>query len=200
MACATVTLFWAAFDQQGNTIVLWAEEFTDRSMDLAIWQGEIPAVWFLALNPLFILLLTPLIVRRWARQGERGVEASPIGKMAFGSACLAAANLVMVVASAATTGKASALWLVAYFALATIGELHTAPVGLALISKLAPVRALSLLMGIWFAATLPGDILGGFLGGYWSSMAKPRFFLMMALIAGIASLALRFQARATSTV
>jgi POT family proton-dependent oligopeptide transporter len=191
--CATVTLFWAAYDQQGNTILLWVEDFTDRSIDVGFWRGEIPSPWFLALNPLFIFVLTPVIVRAWARLGERRIEPSPIRKMAFGAVCLVLANLVMAAAAWSATGKTSALWLVGYFVLATIGELHLAPVGLALISKLAPVRALSMLMGVWFAATLPADIFAGFLGGFWSSMAKTNFFLMVALIAAIASLALWLQ-------
>jgi proton-dependent oligopeptide transporter, POT family len=188
--CALVTFFWAAYDQQGNTIVLWAEDFTDRSIDLAFWQGEIPSPWFLALNPLMIFVLTPLIVRRWARQGARGTEAAPVSKMAFGCLCVALANLVMVAAASAAGGKASPLWLVGYFALATIGELHLAPVGLALISRLAPARMLSLMMGVWFAATLPADILAGFLGGFWSTMSKPNFFLLIASVAAFASVAI----------
>ena len=136
--CALVTLFWAAYDQQGNTIVLWAEDFTDRSIDLLIWRGEIPSPWFLALNPLMIFLLTPVIVRLWARQGQRGTEPAPISKMAFGCLCVALANLVMAAAAWTSAGKASPLWLVGYFVLATIGELYLAPVGLALISKTGP--------------------------------------------------------------
>ena len=89
--------------------------------------------------------------------------------------------------------KASPLWLVGYFVVVTIGELHLAPVGLALISRLAPARVLSLMMGLWFAATFPGDVLGGWLGGFWSTMEKAHFFLMIAAIAaggGAAVLAL----------
>jgi proton-dependent oligopeptide transporter, POT family len=186
--CAPVALFWAAYDQQGNTILLWAEDFTDRSIDLGDWRGEIPSPWFLALNPLMIFMLTPMIVRLWARQGRSGTEPSPVSKMAFGCLCVALANLVMVAAASTMTGKASALWLLGYFLLATIGELHLAPIGLALVSKLAPARILSMMMGVWFATTLPGDILAGFLGGYWSSMAKPKFFLMIALVALLAGL------------
>ena len=185
--CAPVALFWAAYDQQGNTIVLWAEDFTDRSVDLGFWQGEIPAPWFLALNPLMIFVLTPLIVRLWAVQGQRDSEPLPISKMAFGCLCVALAYLVMAAAAWTAAGKASALWLVGYFLLATIGELHLAPIGLALISKAAPARALSVMMGVWFATTLPGDILAGFLGGFWSGMAKPSFFVMIALVAALAS-------------
>jgi POT family proton-dependent oligopeptide transporter len=101
--------------------------------------------------------------------------------------CVALANLVMAAAAWTAADKASALWLAGYFVLATIGELHLAPIGLALISKLAPARVLSMTMGIWFATTLPGDILAGFLGGFWSSMAKPGFFVMIALVAALAS-------------
>jgi proton-dependent oligopeptide transporter, POT family len=191
---ALVTLFWAAYDQQGNTVLLWAEDFTERSVDLGLWRGDIPSPWFLTLNPLMIFLLTPLIVLRWARQGERGTEPPAASKMAFGCLCVALANLVLAAAAwsnvGAGAGKASPLWLVGYFVLATIGELHLAPVGLALISKLAPARALSLMMGIWFAATLPADILGGFLGGFWSRMPKADFFVMIGAIAAFASVAI----------
>src|SRR5256886_4924507 len=127
--CALVTLFWAAYDQQGNTILLWAEDFTDRSVDLGFWRGEIPSPWFLAINPLMIFLLTPLIVRLWAGQGRRGTEPFPISKMAFGCLCVALANLVMASAAGVATGKASALWLVGYFALLTTREPLLAPVG-----------------------------------------------------------------------
>jgi POT family proton-dependent oligopeptide transporter len=188
--CVLVTLFWAAYDQQGNTILLWAEDFTDRSVDLGFWRGEFPSPWFLALNPLMIFVFTPLIVRLWARQGRLGTELFPISKMAFGCLCVALANLVMAGAAGSAAGKASALWLVGYFVLATIGELHLAPVGLALISRLAPAGTTSIMMGVWFATTLPADVVAGFLGGFWSSMAKTNFFLMIALIAAFASLAL----------
>jgi POT family proton-dependent oligopeptide transporter len=187
LVCATVTLFWAAYDQQGNTILLWAEDLTDRAIDLRVWSGEIPSAWFLALNPLFIFVFTPLIVRVWARQGVR--EPSPIHKMAFGAACLGLANLIMAAAALTNAGKASALWLVGYFGVATLGELHLAPVGLAFISKTAPAKALSMSMGLWFAATLPADILGGFLGGYWTRLTHPSFFLLIAGIAALASTA-----------
>ena len=83
----------------------------------------------------------------------------------------------MAAAAWTAAGKASALWLVGYFAIATIGELHLAPVGLALVSKMAPARMLSMMMGFWFAATLPGDILAGFLGGFWSTHGQAGFLL-----------------------
>jgi len=187
--CALVTLFWAAFDQQGNTIVLWAADFTDRSVNLGFWRGEIPAASFLSLNALMIFALTPVLIRVWAVQAQRGREPSTLRKMAFGCLSLCAAYLLMA-AAAGSTGTASALWLVGYFALATLGELCVAPIGLAFVVTVAPVRMRSMLMGVWFAATLPGDILSGYLGGFWSSMPKDRFFLLIAAVAATAGAAL----------
>src|SRR5262245_45719842 len=137
-----------------------------------------------------IFLLTPVMVRLWAYQGQRGTEPPPIAKMAFGCLCVALANALMAAGAATAAGKASMLWLVGYFVLATIGELHLAPVGLALISKLAPARLLSVMIGLWLASTLPADILGGYLGGFWSSMAKTSFFLLIAAIPALAGVAL----------
>jgi len=190
--CALVSFFWAAYDQQGNTIVLWAEDFTDRSIDLLFWQGEIPTPWFLALNPLMIFVFTPLIVRLWTRQSKRGREPFAVSKMAFGCLCVALANLVMVAAASGADPdhKVSAAWLIGYFAFATIGELYLAPVGLALISKHAPARLLSMIMGVWFATTLPGDVLAGWLGGFWTRMPKADFFLLIAAVAALTGAAI----------
>jgi POT family proton-dependent oligopeptide transporter len=190
--CAFVSLFWAAYDQQGNTIILWAEDYTDRTLDLFGWKMEIPAPWYLSINPLMILLFTPAIVRLWTWQSRRGSEPYSIRKMAYGCLAVALAYVVMALCAAGTSAgtKAGAGWLIGYFCLATIGELYLAPVGLALISKAAPPRVLSMIMGIWFATTLPGDILGGWLGGFWSRIPKMDFFLLMAGVAAFAGAAI----------
>jgi POT family proton-dependent oligopeptide transporter len=182
---ALVTLFWATYDQQSNTLLLWTEDFTERRIDLGVWRGEIPTTWFLALNPLMIFLFTPILVRLWAAQARLGTEMSTVNKLAFGFLCVALGNLVMVAAAwnLGPAAKASPLWLLGYFIVVTIGELHLAPVGLALVSRLAPARVLSLMMGLWFAATFPGDVLGGWLGGFWSSMERAHFFMMIGAIA-----------------
>jgi POT family proton-dependent oligopeptide transporter len=181
--------FWATYDQQGNTIVLWAEDFTQRSVDLGLWRGDIPTTWFLALNPLLIFMLTPLLLRAWTWQRALGLEPAPVAKMALGFAWVVLAYLVMALAAlVAGNNKAGPLWLLGYFILLTIGELHVAPVGLALVSRVAPARMLAMTMGMWFAATFPGDLLGGFLGTFWSRMDKPAFFLMMAGVAGAAGI------------
>src|SRR5215212_6295242 len=177
-------LFWATYEQQSNTLMLWAEDFTERRIDLGFWQGNIPTTWFLALNPLMIFVFAPVLIRMWAHQARRGTEMSTISKLALAFFFVALANLLMAAAALmANGGKASPLWLVGYFVIVTIGELHLGPVGLGLVSQMAPARVLSLMMGLWLAASFPGEILGGWLGGFWSSMDKANFFLMIGAIA-----------------
>jgi POT family proton-dependent oligopeptide transporter len=183
--CALASLFWVTYDQQGNTLLLWVEDFTERSIDLGVWRGEIPTPWFLSLNPLMIFAFTPIIVRLWAWQAKRGISRTTLTKMAFACCCVMLANLVMAAAAYGIRdgGKASPLWLVLYFALVTVGELYLAPVGLHLIAIVAPPRLRSLMMGVWLAMTFPADVIGGWLGGFWSSMSKVDFYLMIAAIA-----------------
>src|SRR4051812_46647772 len=97
--CLPLSLFWATFEQQGNTIALWADDFTDRSVDLIFWSGEIPTTWFQAINPLLIFVFTPLIVGLWAQQAKRNSEPSTGTKMTLG--CLGVAVGYLIMASAA---------------------------------------------------------------------------------------------------
>jgi proton-dependent oligopeptide transporter, POT family len=190
---ALVAFFWATWDQQNITLPLWANDFTDRTITFGSWTREIPATWFLALNPLMIFILTPIVIKTWGVMARFGVEPADVTKMAFAFFCVALANVVLAVGALMNAGaadKASPLWLVGYFLIGTLGELHLAPVGLALISRLAPARMLSLMMGLWLAATFPGDVLGGWLGGFWSSMSKPHFFLILAAITAVAGAAI----------
>jgi proton-dependent oligopeptide transporter, POT family len=185
------TLFWATYEQQGNTIALWADNFTDRSINLLFWRGEIPVTWFQAFNPFMIFAFTPFIVALWARQARTGREPSSVTKMAIGCFGVTLANLVMAYAALqAGGGKASWLWLFVYFVIITAGELYLSPVGLSLVSKVAPARVLSLMMGVWLATSFVGNFLAGWLGSYWSSMQKPAFFLMIAAVAAAAGLSI----------
>jgi POT family proton-dependent oligopeptide transporter len=185
------TLFWATYEQQGNTIALWADNFTDRSVNLLFWRGEIPVTWFQAFNPFMIFAFTPFIVALWARQARAGREPSSVTKMAIGCFGVALSNLVMAYAALqAGGGQASWLWLFVYFVIITIGELYLSPVGLSLVSKVAPARVLSLMMGVWLATSFLGNFMAGWLGSYWSSMEKPAFFLMIAAVAALAGLSI----------
>ena len=181
------TLFWATYEQQGNTIILWANANTDRTIDLFGFTAQIPTTWFLAFNPFMIFLFTPFVVGLWARQAARGSEPSTLTKMALGCFGVTAANLILMLAAYAVDGeKASWLWLFAFFVVITIGELYLSPVGLSLVTKVAPARILSMMMGVWLATSFIGGFLAGYLGSFWSRMDKPAFFLMIAAIAAVA--------------
>ena len=185
-----VTLFWAGYEQQGNTIALWADSFTDRTIDLGFWQAIIPTTWFQSFNPFMIFAFTPFVVALWTRQAKRGAEPTTATKVALGCIGLALANLIMAFAAWHTgaADKASWLWLLAYFAIITLGELYLSPTSLSLVTKIAPASIVSLMMGVWLATSFAGNFLAGYLGSYWSAMAKPDFFLMIAGVGGLAAL------------
>ena len=155
------------------------------TIDLLVWRGEIPITWFQAFNPFMIFAFTPFIVALWAWQAKRGTEPSTVTKMSLGCFGVALANLIMVGAAwqAAGAPDASWLWLLGYFVVITIGELYLSPIGLSLVSKVAPARMVSMLMGVWLATSFTGNFIAGWLGSFWSRMDKPMFFLMIAGIA-----------------
>ncbi len=184
------TLFWATYEQQGNTIALWADADTDRTVNFFTWTAEIPTTWFQAFNPFMIFAFTPFILALWKRQAGRGTEPSTLTKMALGCFGVTAANLVMALAALhADGGKASWLWLFAYFVVVTVGELYLSPVGLSFVTKVAPGRILSMMMGVWLATSFVGNFLAGFIGSFWSQIDKPVFFLIVAAIAATAGAA-----------
>jgi proton-dependent oligopeptide transporter, POT family len=184
-----VTLFFATYEQQGNTLALWADAYTDRSINLLIWRGEIPTTWFQAFNPFMIIAFTPVIVALWARQARLAREPTTVTKMALGCTAVALAYLILAISAigAAPTNSVSWLWIFAYFVILTVGELYLSPIGLSLVSKIAPAHLLSMLMGVWLATSFTGDLIAGWLGGFWSSMDKAEFFLMIAAIAAAAA-------------
>jgi POT family proton-dependent oligopeptide transporter len=181
------TLMWAAYAQKSSTIALWADDHTDRTFDLVLWQGEIPVDAFQAFNPLLIVVFTPLLVAAWSWQARRGSEPASIAKMALGALCFVVAYLFMAVAALVAAGdEASWWWLAGYFAALSLGELCFAPIGLSLISKAVPARMVSTMMGLWLAAPFAGSFLARMLERLWSAMDKAGFFL---LVSGIAALA-----------
>jgi POT family proton-dependent oligopeptide transporter len=185
-----VSLFWATYEQQGNTIPLWADDYTDRHVNLLIWRGEIPVTWFQAVNPFMIFAFTPFVLMLWARQAARGTEPSTVTKMAIGCFGVAIANLIMLGAVWQADGgpQASWLWLLAYFTVITLGELYLSPIGLSLVSKVSPGRVVSMMMGVWFLTSFVGNLIGGWLGSFWTLMDKSAFFIMIACVAALAGL------------
>jgi proton-dependent oligopeptide transporter, POT family len=181
------TLFFAAYEQQGNTIALWADKFTDRGVDLMLWKGEIPVTWFQAFNPLMVFLFTPLLVAFWAAQARRRREPGTMTKMAVGCFGVAFSYLIMALAAWINPGgRSSWLWLAAYFVVITFAELYFSPIALSLVSRIAPDHARSAMMGFWLTTTFAGNLLAGWIGGLWASLSPAEFFLVVCALSAAA--------------
>jgi POT family proton-dependent oligopeptide transporter len=144
--------------------------------------------WFQSLNPLLVFLMTPFLLARWRRQADAGRGESSMRKMAIGAFIVAAAYLLLaIVAFVAEPGRASWLWLVIFFALFTLGELHILPTGLGLFARLAPAGFGATTVAAWFLAIFTGSLAAGAVGTLWSSTTHARFFILLTVIATLAA-------------
>lgn len=176
---AMVVLFRVGYEQSGNVIALWVRDFTDRTVDLFGARVNVPATWFQSINPLLIILGTPVLIRIWRSGRAKETTAHLLRRMAIGCLIAASAMLVMVAAALASGpegARVSSLWVVLYFVLLTLGELFVIPVGLTLIESLAPVRFASMAMGAWYIAKFLGSLLAGIMGAYWLVIPAWAFF------------------------
>ncbi len=183
-------LFWAVYEQQGNTLQIWADQNTDWN----ILGFQMPSTWMQSINPFLIFVLTPVITGFWARQNKSGREPSTITKMALGCflAALGYVLMVFMVKFFGVETKSSILWIIATIALFTLGELYLSPIGLSLVTKLAPAQMVSMLMGVWLLSSFFGNLLAGVLGGFYEPMGQINFFSLMvgtAVLAGFMFLA-----------
>jgi POT family proton-dependent oligopeptide transporter len=173
-------VFRAAYEQVGNTVALWAGSGVDRSLGgLAI-----PMTWFISLNPLLVMVMTPFLLARWRRRAAMGREHSRLQKMAIGALVVALAYLILALATwLAGEGQASWLWLAGFFVIFTVGELYILPNGLGLFARLAPPRFGATTVAAWYLAIFSGSLAAGLTGTFWSSMSHPVFFVLLAAIA-----------------
>lgn len=159
-----IIIFWGAFEQAGGLMNLYASQKTDRM--LMGW--EIPASWFQSLNSFFIITLAVLVGGFWLRWKSKGREASSLFKMAVGLLIMGWGFLFMRFAASdfQSDGISPMYWLVLAYLFHTIGELCASPVSLSFITKLAPLKYASIIMGLYWAATGMGNKLAAFLGKY----------------------------------
>ncbi len=182
-----VVLLRLGYEQNGNTIALWADTGIDRS--LSGWT--IPMTWFVSLNPLIVFILTPLIVAHWTRRAAAGHETPTGRKMAFGAAIVAVSFLGAALAAwTAGDSRASFLWLAAFFVILTVGELYVLPVGLGLFVRLASPGREATAVAIWFGSLFFGSIGAGLVGRLWIPLGPAAFFLVIASICAVAALGL----------
>ncbi len=161
-------LFWSAFEQAGSSLNLFARDFTRNT----ILGFDYPSSWFQSVGALLIILLAPLFSWLWVRLATAGREPSGPAKFALGLLGVGLGYVVLVAAVQASGPdghRVAPTWLFSTFLLHTLGELCLSPVGLSLMTKLAPRRIGSFVMGIWFTAAALGNGLGGWVAGFYDT-------------------------------
>lgn len=190
---AAVVLYRGAYEQAGNALALW----TSTGIDRHVAGVEIPAALFQSLDPLFVLLLTPLIVRRARRLAHAENEAR---MMTRGALLTSAAFAMICLVAWMSRGPASGLWLIAFFAVYTLGELYVLPTGLALFGRFAPSGRAATSMAFWYSGIFAGNLLAGLLGTSWTGLGPSSFFAMIAALAALAAAAFTLLIRPVSAL
>ena len=186
-----VTVFRGSYEQIGNTMALWADTGVDRHTGLSGSLATIPMTWFIALNPLLVMLMTPPLLAWWRRRAAPGREQRATRKMATGALVVGAAYLLLAALEAHGGGPAHWGWLVLFFVVFTLGELFILPTGLGLFARLAPEGLGATTVAAWYLATFAGSLLAGLIGALWSRTGHALYFVLLALIATAAAAILR---------
>ena len=190
LLCLLNIVFWAVYEQQGNTMQTWADE---KTIWPVIFGFQIPSTWFQSFNPLFIFLMAPLLDIFWLWQARRGREPSSVAKMAIGCIILGLSFIVMVIgAKSVGDGKGSWFWPVFCTFLLTFGELYLSPIGLSLVTKVSPARIVSAMMGMWFISSFFGNVLSGIIGSLYESkrLSEVQFFWLLTFLGVTTGLAI----------
>ncbi|MDG0974638.1 MAG: peptide MFS transporter [Crocinitomicaceae bacterium] len=160
---AFVIAFWAAFEQAGASLTIFADQNTDRD----IFGWTMPASFFQSINPIFIVLFAPIFSILWTTLAKRNREPSSPMKMVWGLAVLAL-GYVLIAFSVKGVGmeeKISMFFLVGMYFLHTCGELAISPVGLSVVNKLSPKRFASMMMAVFFLSSVVGNFAAGLFSG-----------------------------------
>jgi len=166
--------FWAAYEQTGSSMNFFAAERTRR----AFLGHSYPASWFQSVNPAILLMTAPFFAWMWTALARRGREPSTPVKMGAALMLMAIGFLIMTVGARLSDGGAlvSPMWLVATYAFHTFGELWLSPIGLSTVTKLAPARLASLMMGFWFFATGMAEYMAGHMAGLTERVERGELF------------------------
>ena len=189
---AVVIVFWMVFHQNGSTLTYWANDNTDWGA----WGLNVSGVISNAINPFFIITLSLPLVALWGWMRLRGWEPSTPGKILIGMLLTGVSLMILYFAALAggDGGRVSPAWLIGAYAVISLGELCLSPMGLSLVSKVAPPRIRAMMMGGWFVASAIGNKLTA-IGVYWNVWTHSRFFLVLAVMAfvtaGVLALLLR---------
>jgi POT family proton-dependent oligopeptide transporter len=172
------SLFWGAYEQAGSTLTL----FADRYVHLELLGIRLYASWFVSVQAAFVILLSPLFAWLWVRLGAK--QPSSPAKFAFALLFVGLAFVLLIPAgSLAQQGiKVSPLWLIAAYFIQELGELCLSPVGLSLVTKVAPARLVSFVMGIFFLSNFVGNLLAGWSARFVSTVPLVTLFSVTAAV------------------
>ncbi len=172
-------LFWAAYEQKGASLNLYARDLVRTE----IFGWSFPSSYLQSCTPIFVILLAPMFSYLWVKMKDRQ-PSSPV-KFTLGLVFIGLAYLLLVPASVLTAqGKISFMWLVGLYFLEVCGEMCLSPVGLSTVTKLAPVKLVGIMMGVWFLAAALGNKLSGYLSGFY---VKDNSNQLVKLYLGIAA-------------
>ncbi|QJW99698.1 peptide MFS transporter [Frigoriglobus tundricola] len=156
------SVFWGFFELAGSALNV----FTDENVDKTVFGNPIPASVFQAVNALFIVLLAPVFTLMWGIMARKNVEPNAPVKFAFGLMLLGVGFLILNLGrGAAVDGVMPLIFLILCYLFHTLGELALSPVGLSLVTKLAPARLVGFMMGFWFLSSAIGLQAGGWIAG-----------------------------------
>jgi len=173
------SLFWGGYEQAGSTLNLFADRFTRNE----IFGFAFPSSWFQSVQPIFVIILSPIFGWLWIRLGSR--EPSVPAKFAIGLLFMSLSFMVLIPAGAIASGtgaRVGPLWLVLAYFVSEIGELCVSPIGLSAVTKLAPLRIVGLMMGVWFLSNAFGNKLAGYAAGFFSSMPLNQLFTITTAV------------------
>jgi POT family proton-dependent oligopeptide transporter len=182
---AAAVVFWGAYEQAGSTLNLFADRYTRLDM----FGVRFPSSWFQSVQPIFVIILAPVFGWLWVRLGRR--EPSVPAKFALGLLFMGLAFAILIPAgSMAQSGegiRVSPWFLVWSYFISELGELCVSPIGLSAVTKLAPLRIVGLMMGVWFLSNAFGNKLAGWAAGFFSSMPLHTLFWDVTVVLLIAS-------------
>jgi POT family proton-dependent oligopeptide transporter len=191
IVCIFVTFFWAGFEQAGSSLSL----YTDRFIDRTLFGTLIPTSAFQSVNAFFIVALGGVAASIWLALAKKGKDLSVPVKMGLGMILLGIGFLFMVGAAFYRGGdiadesiKAPMIFLVATYFFHTVGELCLSPIGLSMITRLAPMKYASMLMGVWFLSPFVAQVVGGYIAAYVEKLGALAIFEYIALFVIVAGL------------
>lgn len=196
--CTFVFFFWAGFEQAGSSLSLYTDSFIERTLGTFV----VPTSWFQSINPTYIILFGAALSVMWTKLANAGKDPSIPVKMGLGMILLGLGFVFMLGAVVERGGtiwggdvadetiKAGLHWMLLTYLFHTLGELLLSPIGLSMISKLAPPKYLSMMMGVWFLAPFAAQVAGGYLAKYVEELGASYVFTSIAAFVIVAGLVL----------